>query len=219
MMYVITDHNNGNFVLLGPIEWKPRYMTAILSDEYDADIQVTSADIARVPFEIIPGVKIRKCNSIYEDIDEKIEKYDGPFWTYDDTNVEFQATATWTRADKDINIVKGVLKDEVANLRWEKEKKGVYVNIQSTNVWCDTSRGNRDIFLQKYTLMGDADIIKWKFQDNIWLNITKPELGQIVFQGLSYVQNCFDWESTWNDTINNCTTLAELAALNITIEE
>lgn len=212
-MYVITDHNTQNFVILGPIEWKPRYISNVLSDELDNNIIVTKDDEARVPYEVSPGVKIRRCTAIYEDINPKIHRHEGPFWTYDDSNQEIQATATWAKADKNIDMVKAELKAVVADLRWKKENKGVVVNIQNTDIWCDTSRGNRDIFLQKYTLMNETDTINWKFPGDLWLNLSKQELGLIVLSGAQYIQSCFDWEAEWATTIDSCNSLEQLDTL------
>lgn len=211
-MYVITDHNTQNFVILGPIEWKPRYISDVLSDELDQDIVVTRADESRVPFDVVPGVTIRKCTTVYADINTKIHKFDGPFWTYDDANTEVQAVASWTQGDKDIGIVKSELKSVIADIRWTKENKGITLTIQGTDVWCDTSRGNRDIFLQKYTLMPDNTTINWKFPSG-WLELSKTELGTIVTEGANYIQTCFDWEASKSALIDACTTLAELDAL------
>jgi hypothetical protein len=211
-MYVITDHNNQNFVILGPIAWKPRYISDILSDELDYSIVVTKEDEFRVPFEPAIGVKIRRCDSTYEDINPKTERHDGPYWTYDDSNSSIQAIAVWKRADKPIDLVKSELKNHVAAQRWAKESAGISITIQDVEVWCDTSRGNRDIFLQKYALMTDGDSIKWKFP-NSWLTLTKAELGLIVSKGGEYIQSCFDWEAACVERIEACTSLTELAAL------
>ncbi len=211
-MYVITDHNTQDFVILGPIAWKPRYISDILSDELDQDIVITSADESRVPFDVIPGVTIRKCISVYHDINPKIHRHEGPFWMYDDVNEEYQATATWQQEDKNIDQVKAELKTVAADARWSKENQGVTLNIQGIDVWCDTSRGNRDIFLQKYTLMPDNTTINWKFP-NVWLSLSKTELGTIVTEGANYIQTCFDWEASKSALIDACTTLAELDAL------
>lgn len=212
-MYVITDHNTQNFVILGPIEWKPKYISDILSDELDEDIVVTRDDEARVPFDVVPGVTIRKCISVYEELNPKIHRHEGPFWVYNDANTEIQAVATWEQRDKSLGEVKSNLKNDVSNIRWTKEAKGVTLTIQGIEVWCDTARVNRDIFLQKYTIMPDNTTINWKFQSNVWLELTKAELGTIVSEGSMYIQSCFDWEAEQSTIIDNCTTLAELDAL------
>jgi hypothetical protein len=212
-MYVVTDHNNQNFVILGPIAWKPRYIGDIISDEIQADVMITQADESRVPFEPHPGIKIRKCQVVYGEIENPlIQTHQGPIWTYDDTNTEHQATATWFVIDRNISEVKQTLKNKVADIRWQKESKGVVINIQGHDVWCDTSRGNRDIFLQKFILMGETDVINWKFPDR-WFALTKSDLGLIVSEGAAYIQGCFDWESAQSSRIDVCETLEELAAL------
>ena len=212
-MYVITDHNNGNFVILGPIEWKPRYISDILFDELDEEVAVTKEDEARVPYEVLPGVKVRRCETTYEEINSKIHTLDGPFWEYDDENEDVHAVARWIKKDKPLDAVKLEQKAIVADLRWNRENNGVNLTIQDTDVWCDTSRGSRDIFLQKYMLMGETDTARWKFPNDIWLNLSKSELGYIVSEGSQYIQSCFDWESTWAETIDACSTLEELDAL------
>lgn len=209
-MYVITDHNNQNFVILGPIEWKARYISDILSDEFDDNITVTKDDELRVPFEVIPGVKVRKCVTSFEEINPKINRHEGPFWVYDDANTEIQAVANWIKVDKPIDFVKSDLKSQLANLRWQKENKGVELTIQDAKVWCDTSRGNRDIFIQKYSIMSDTDTVMWKFPGDIWLNLTKSDLGYIVSEGSKYIQSCFDWEAAKAAGVDACTTLEQL---------
>jgi len=215
-MYVITDHNNGNFVILGPIDWRPRYISDIIFDELQEEVTVTAEDEQRVPYEILPGVKVRRCNITYENLtNEKIHRHEGPFWIYDDENPEVQAIASWIRVDKPISQVKGELKSLAASVRWQKESLGVVLNIQETDVFCDTSRGNRNIFLQKYSMMQDNETIKWKFPDNIWLTLSKTELGFIVSKGAEYIQSCFDWEADKSAEIDACTTLEELDAIII----
>ena len=214
MSYVITDHNQQGFVILGPIDWKPRYISAVLSDEFDEEIVVSPADAQKVPYDILPYVKARKCISTYENINSKIEKLNGPYWTYDDTNPEYQAVAAWVKADKDIDFVKNELKAVAANERWKKENNGITLSIQNTQVWCDTSRANRGIYNQKYSSLNDGDTLNWKF-GAIWLNITKIELKTMMDSVNNYIQSCFDWESEVSTSIDSCIDLASLDAIVI----
>jgi hypothetical protein len=212
-MYVITDHNSGDFVILGPIAWKPRYISSILSDELDVEISVTAEDEARVPFVVHPGVVVRRCETVYEEINNKIHTHDGPYWTYDTKHPTVQATATWRRKDKPIETVKHELKAQVADIRWSKENTGVFVNIQGVEVWCDTARGARDIFLQKYSIMLEGESLNWKFPNNTWISLSKSDLGLIVSSGAAHIQACFDWEAQQAQIIDACSTLEELDAL------
>ena len=211
-MYVVTDHNNQNFVILGPIAWKPRYIGDIISDEIQQDVTITQADESRVPFDPVPGITIRRTQISHEPItNDLIQVHQGPTWTYDDTHPEHQATAHWHVQDRSIHEVKSMLKSKVAELRWQKENVGVTLEIQGVTVWCDTARGSRDIFLQKYMMMGETDVVNWKFPTT-WLMLTKQDLGSIVSVGGAHIQSCFDWELTQNSAIDACVTLAELAA-------
>jgi hypothetical protein len=108
------------------------------------------------------------------------------------------------------------MKSRVAEERWKRENKGVTVTIQGNDVWCDTSRGNRDIFMQKYILMGENDIIRWKFP-SMWLDLNKTELGTIVALGAGYIQQQFNWESDTVAQINAAENTSQL--LQIQIEE
>ena len=222
MQYVITNHNEGNFILLGPVPWNARYFSAIISDELDVVVSVTKEDENRIPFELADGVSIKRCYTEHiGELNPKIHKYEGPIWTYFEEpeileGVEYQAKATYTVAEKNLNIIKDEMKSRVAEERWKRENKGVTVTIQGNDVWCDTSRGNRDIFMQKYILMGENDIIRWKFP-SMWLDLNKTELGTIVALGAGYIQQQFNWESDTVAQINAAENTSQL--LQIQIEE
>jgi hypothetical protein len=211
-MYVITHHHDYDEVLLGPINWNPRYIASVLQSDLDLDQAPTilASDEQRVPYDILPNVRVRKVNEVYAELNAKTQRHEGPFWTYDND----EATATWTAVDKPIDLVKGELKTLVAAERYIRENAGITLTVQNVPVWCDTSRGNRDIFFQKYAVMGENDTVNWKFP-NTWLTLTKAELGIIVASGTAYIQGCFDWEETKSVEIDACTTLAQLDAIVI----
>lgn len=212
-MYVITHHHDYDEVLLGPIAWNPRYIASVLQSDLDLDQapNVVASDEQRVPYDILPNVRVRKVTTVYAELNAKIQRHEGPFWTYEND----EAVATWTAVDKPIDLVKGELISQVAFERYKKENAGVTLTVQGVEVWCDTSRGNRDIFFQKYAVMGENETVNWKFP-NTWLTLTKAELGAIVAQGTAYIQGCFDWEVQKAAEINACTTLAELDAISLT---
>jgi hypothetical protein len=185
-------------------------MASVIQSDLDLDTAPTilASDELNVPYDILPNVRVRKARTVHAELNAKTQRHEGPFWTYEND----EAVATFTAVDKNIDQVKGELKNIVAANRYNKENLGITVTIQGTDVWCDTSRGNRDVFFQKYALMGDADTVNWKFP-NAWLNLTKPELGYIVGSGVAYIQGCFDWEETKVAEIDACTTLSQLDAV------
>lgn len=211
-MYVITHHHDYDEVLLGPINWNPRYIASVLQSDLDLDQPPTilSSDESKVPYDILPNVRVRPVETVYAELNAKIQRHEGPFWTY----TPDKATATWTAVDKPIDLVKGELKSVTAAKRYEKENAGIKLTIQGTEVTCDTARGSRDIFLQKLLTMGQTETANWKFPE-AWINITYAELEYIVAQGTAHIQGCFDWEAAKNAEIDACTTLAQLDALVI----
>jgi hypothetical protein len=211
-MYVITHHHDYDEVLLGPINWNPRYIASVLQSDLDLDQAPTilASDEQRVPYDILPNVRVRKAVTSYAELNAKTQRHEGPFWTYDND----EATATWTAVDKPIDLVKGELKTLVAAERYRKENAGIKLTIQGTEVTCDTSRENRDIFLQRLLTMAPTDTVNWKFPES-FINITYSELESIINAGVVHIQSCFDWELTKGTEIDACTTLAQLDAIVI----
>jgi hypothetical protein len=206
-MYVITHHHDYDEVLLGPVTWNPKYIASVLRSDLDLDYtpSVTASDESKIPYEIISNVWVRPVVSVTEPINEKIQYHVGPYWSYTPS----EATATYVATLKDIDVVKGELKTIIASERYKKEISGVKVTIQGQEVSVDTNRGDRDIFVQKYILMGENETVNWKFPEG-WLTLTKSELGQIVSAGATHVQMCFDWESAKVAEIDACVDHAAL---------
>ena len=63
-------------------------------------------------------------------------------------------------------------------------------------------------------MMGENDIVKWKFPTT-WLDLTKNELGYIVQQGTTYIQQQFDWESTTVASIDVAADTTQLLQIQI----
>lgn len=213
-MYVITHHHDYDEVLLGPIEWNPKFIASVLRSDLDLPYTPTvlASDTQKVPYEILPNVWVRRVTNVSEEYNPKIQTLIGPYWSYNENQ---EAIATYVAQNKPLDIVKAELKQEVAAERYKKEIAGVKVTIQGQEVTVDTNRGDRDIFVQKYLLMTDGDTVQWKFPEG-WLTITKAELGTIVSAGAAHVQSVFDWESTKTSEIDNALDHGVLNSITIT---
>lgn len=206
-MYVITHHHDYDEVLLGPVAWNPRFISSVLRTDLDLNYtpNIQASDEQKVPYEVHPNVWIRRVESVSEEHNPKLHTLMGPYWSYDGT----RAIAEYRKQDKPLEIVKAELKQIVTAKRYEREVAGVKVTIQGTEVTVDTSRGNRDIFVQKFLLMTDTDTVQWKFPEG-WLTLTKSDLGLAVDAGASHVQSEFNWENAKHAEIEACTTLEQL---------
>lgn len=200
-----------NMVLVGPMDWnKAMFTVGAKRKKIDHYFPFNPPDT--FPYIIDNDTKVVKCQLVYQNYDKRTEYLHGPFWNFD----QDEAIGTFEIKETPIDQVKGMMKLEVADERYKKEISGTKTTIQSLEVSVDTNRGSRDIFVQKYLLMGENDTVQWKFPEG-WLTLTKTDLGQIVAAGAAHIQTAFNWEKNLADTIDATTTYAELK--NIVIVE
>jgi hypothetical protein len=206
-MNIVTENRN---VLLRLDNWRPRFIQSEIDDlEVDYIVPPVDSGYVRIndTIEIIPIN-----NTIIPEYDKKYKELAGPYYMFDEADNIVTAKELYIDIYLPIDTIKQRLKDQITSNRYDKENYGCKTVIQNTEVFIDTSRGNRDIFIQKYILMSDDEIVLWKFPE-AWLNLTKPELGQIVYVGGMYIQSSFVEESTKCDQVDACTTIEELEAI------
>lgn len=203
-----------NFVFYGPNKWNQKLIKSYIEDDFDIvmnvpiDPPVSGTDIGN-------GIKnYLVTETQIPDYNPRIQYLHGPFYNFD-TGFAVQS---FTPLDKKIEDVKGDMLGILAESRWKKEISGIVLNIQGNNIKITTNRGDRDIFLQ--ALQSNVDGTSWKLQletgENIWLNLSLSDLGNIVNGIKNHIQGSFDWERNKGDEINNATTLQQLA--NIVLE-
>jgi hypothetical protein len=205
-MYAVVYQNR---VIVGPMGWNRAIFQGSLERR---GIVQTLPRVApeELPLVINQDTKITRVEEVRPEINTMVEYYYGPLWDVTgDVSI-----ATYNVVDTPIESARANFKTLAADERWKKEETGTSINIQNTDVSLDTSREGRNIFVQKYSMMGEADVVNWKFPEG-WLTLTKAELGLIVATGAAYIQSCFDWEKTISDQIDAATTKQELLAIEI----
>lgn len=115
-----------------------------------------------------------------------------------------------------VDVVKNLLKETIKNVRYEYETEGFKHTIQDTEVTINTNRTSRDVFLNTYLSMTDNESVSWKFPE-VWLNISKFDLQQIVNEMKRHVQDGFSWEQSKSIEIDSANTLEELDAIQTEI--
>ena len=205
-MYVLTHKNR---VLAGPMDWNRAIFDGNLEK---LKIMVTLPRVApeELPLVIDADTVIYSVEFNEPEYNKKISYLEGPYWTYENN----RAIAGYLVKDQPIDSVRANLKLQAADVRWSKETAGTTLTIQDTAVTVDTARGSRDIFVQKYLLMTDSDVVTWKFPE-AWLTLTKSDLGTVVAAGAAHVQSAFAWEKQISDEIDSADTLAALDAIVI----
>lgn len=198
-------------VLNGPRAWSYRSFKNTLEQELEISYDLPSNKTDNSAIHINDTVKIYPA-IIDESIqyNSKIEYLHGPFWNV----VDNVAIGTFTVKNNSIQSVKEYLKSVVASNRYDKEISGISETVQGTTVTIDTDRETRNIFFQKYLLMSDNETVEWKFPEG-WLQLTKTELGNIVSNAASHIENQFIWEYNKINEIESANTYAELDSITL----
>lgn len=212
MAYLLIEKldDGTDFVLLGPMEWRPRFFQSCLRDDLEIDFNVPLSndtgeaiivnDIAR----IIPVKDI----GITADFNPKTQHLIGPFYNFYETYAEMYHNVQ----DKSIEVVKSELKPIIAANRYRYEVMGITVNIQDKDISILTTREDRGLYLQAFQL--GTDNVNWKFGSE-FLTLSNTELSLIVESVVSHVQSAFDWESTKISEIDSLTTLEDLNNISL----
>jgi hypothetical protein len=207
-MYILQKNNQ---TFYGPNRWNPSLISAYIEDDFELEMQISS-DAPESGTNI--GNDIMVYEVIRTDIPEhntKIKKLNGPFYTIENN----EAIQYFEVIDKSIEEVRSELLAIIANERWNKEVSGIAYTIQNQEIKLDTTRGNRDIYLQ--ALQMGVDGSQWKMTagtgEIVWLILSLVELQEIVNAINTHVQTVFSWEKLKSDEINQAATLEDLAAI------
>lgn len=219
-MYVIYDTNDNNRIILGPIDWRPKFFSTILSEEYEQNINVIVEDRNRVPYEIISGVFVRECDTQYPDADPDTEDMVGPTWQF---HANGSATATWTKTDKPLHIIKNIHFDHAAQERYKKEVGGFKHTINGKEYTISTSREDRSMFLLGMRLNFMPKVtpnatIKWKFQEG-FADLNRAQVEELLLAYISYIQGQFEWENTIRNRVRDSLNKDSIKAIEIKTRE
>lgn len=201
---------NNQIVLNGPRAWNYRSFESTLEEDLEIIYKLPLSKTDEEIIAIDENTHIYPARYEYPSYNQKIEYLHGPFWDFS-TGI---AIGTFEVLPIQIEFIKQNLKQKVAENRYNKENAGTKITIQDTEVTVDTSRDNRNIFVQKYLLMSDTDTVQWKFPER-WLTLTKEELGLVVSVGATYIQEQFDWEVLKGVEIDSKQTAEELDLVDV----
>jgi hypothetical protein len=209
-MYAVIYKNR---VIVGPMAWNRAIFQGAL-ERQKITTQLPRVAPDTLPLIINDDARIARVQEQRPALNPMVEYYYGPIW---DLSGDI-AIANYDVVDIPIDAARANFINQAAEERWKREESGTKATIQGQEVTLDTSREGRNIFLQKYSLMGDGDTVNWKFPEG-WIVLTKTELGQIVATGAAYIQSCFDWEKEVHDQIQAAQTKSELLAIEIVASE
>ena len=200
-MYALI-HNSQ--LILGPIQWNYRLINGELED-LEVDARVTPRDYENVPFTfdentyLIPAV-------------QNIPEYDGRFQSVGNFTWEIirendnpaRVEMTYPISDKTLDQIKQEYKSQLPDIRRQKETQIIDVTLGETTVQVSTSKEERLSFVSK--LVSSPGPHNFKFENDVWLQITTTELEYVISQIDVKVQEAFDWEYSKVQEIDACET-------------
>jgi hypothetical protein len=207
---------NDEQIVNGPRNWNYKSFEGSLK-ELEEELEIT-IDYTLLPLqktdetvlELNSNLKIYPTQLTYDELNANIQFHNGPFWTFDNG----YAIGNYVAQDKNLDQLKNELKEKVTANRYRKENTYVPVEVQNHTVSVDVSRGEREIYAIKYSLMADDETVNWKFPET-WLTLTKADLGLIVLVGSTYIQDQFNWEKDTHANINSKVSLQELDGFDV----
>lgn len=205
-MYAVVYKNK---VIVGPMGWNRGIFQGSL-EKQGVSVLLPRAAPEILPFIVNDDTKIMLVEENRPTLNEKVEYYYGPLWEIGEDKV----IANYEIHDTPIDFARTNFKNLLSEERWKKEVMGIKITIRDHEITIDTSRDGRNIFVQKFMLMGENDVVNWKFPEG-WLTLTKSELGQIISAGANYIQECFDWEKNISDQIDQAATKHDLLSILI----
>jgi hypothetical protein len=200
---------NGKELLLGPIAFNYRMINSVLEEELEVDFRVTSQDYQSVPIVFTEDIKILPARN-------EVPEHDPRFQTVSQTSHEITETEVvfyYGVSDKSLEQIKAEYKAAVAPERWNKENTTVTVTINDNEITVSTSRDNRLSLISKL-ISGDSPY-NFKFDDQVWVEISKTDLQTILSEIDTVVQEAFDWELAKLTEIDACVNGEEVYAVEI----
>lgn len=200
-------------VVLGPMQWKPRYIQTELNDLVEAEEKATAFTLSLTESGYVDcqdGYELMPVTFTFADHDPIYQHLEGPYYTYNDDNT---AVGSYVVHDTDISMVKPALKLVVTQKRRIKQTLGTTVTVNGNEYNIPTD----DTELQKYVAalaaIGDGTI-NWKFSGS-FIELNAAALQAIIDAIRSYVQAQFDWEKSVYEAIDAASDLTTLKAITI----
>jgi hypothetical protein len=199
-------------LILGPIPFNYRLINGELED-LEIDFKVTPRDYEKVPLMINENTSLVPVVQNIPSYDSRFQSVGNFEWVIIDENgYPERVEMNYAINDKTLDQIKAEYKEQVAPIRYEKENQIITVTINDTEVEVFTSREERDQFVIKYVSCSNEPEVthKYKFNNNVWLEIGCVEIQNILKEIDHIVQEAFDWEYSKYQEIDACTTGEEV---------
>jgi len=204
---------NRQYVFLGPIGWKQRFIQAEIDDlvdqgELSARYEIPLVEVPYIDlgdgFEImlLKDSTIPAHNALFSELV-------GPFYIFSDDG----ASESYTIQDLSLDRARENVKARVALKRYQLEASVIEVSIAGgVLVSISTAREDRPQYTNLLATISDTTI-DWKFGSAGFVSINATDVATIVEAINAYVQTQFNWEKGLSDQIDAASTIVALQAI------
>ena len=201
-MYALI-HNSQ--LILGPIQYNYRMINGEL-EELEIDARVTPRDYENIPIRFDDLTFLVPVTQIIPEHDTRFQSVGNFTWEIIQENEIWPSGVemTYPISNKTLEQIKEEYKTRLPDIRRQKETQIIDVTINDTIVQVSTAREERVSFVSK--LVSSPGPHNFKFENNVWLQITTTELEYVISQIDAKVQEAFDWEYTKVQEIDACET-------------
>jgi hypothetical protein len=201
-MYALI-HNSQ--LILGPIQYNYRMINGEL-EELEIDARVTPRDYENIPIRFDDLTFLVPVTQIIPEHDTRFQSVGNFTWEIIQENEIWPSGVemTYPISNKTLEQIKEEYKKQLPDIRRQKETQIIDVTINDTIVQVSTAREERVSFVSK--LVSSPGPHNFKFENNVWLQITTTELEYVISQIDAKVQEAFDWEYTKVQEIDACET-------------
>lgn len=202
---------DGN-IEVGPRTWNRSFFLDYLQEE-NLDFSELPRSAPTDPIITTDWKLLTVSDITYPELDSVYEQLVGPIWTIGESDI----TGSYSKTERNLDHIKGDLKNIVAANRYEVEVgKLEYTFSDGQIVQLYTEREERMIYLNTLQALPDGVSVPFKFKNGIFRpSVSKDELQQIVFAGMNHIASAFEWEIGKVTEIETAASIEELKAIEL----
>lgn len=205
-MEIALIHNNS--LILGPMGFNVRYINSELED-LEVEERISPQSYIDLPIHFSDN--LTHLVLIEKDIPQHDPNYYniGNFtWEIlKENDIPVKVKLVYPIAEKTLEEVKEIRKQEIAPIRREKENTIISLTVNNTLIEVSTSREERLLLTNK--LSASPGIHNYKFK-NTWLEISEENLQYIISEINKVVQEAYDWELLKIQEVDACETIDDV---------
>lgn len=202
-------------LIWGPIGFNYRLFNSEL-EELELVNRVLPKDYENVPIYFDEKTCLLPAVQNIPQHDERFQESGNFEWEIiKENNIPVRVEFRYPIIDKSLEKIKYEYKQQVAPIRKEKENVFIDIDLNGTIVNISTRIEERLSLVSK--LMASPGPHQFKFNNDVWKEITTTELEYIISQIDTKVQEAFDWEYAKIQEIDACTTGEEV--YNVVLRE